>query len=650
MNTTANTLPWSFGLKTFLLLGLVLGLTYILLQPGLSGPFIFDDIPNLSPLGEHRYLDDWTRARLFTFSGEGVLGRPISLASFLLDDTVWPSAPYSFKYTNLLIHLLNGLLVFWLVWLLAQAHPSLAGQGHRQLLLAALTSLAWLLHPLQSSTVFYVIQRMAELAALFTLAGLITYVKWRLRERTGLRSYFFLTSSLALWGGLALFSKENGALLVFYLVVLEYAYFRPIARHPGPRGHAIWAPLILIVPALLLLTAILVLGLQSAAHGFRSEFSLGERLLSETRVLVDYLTMIVAPRLSELGLFHDGYAVSEDWFTPPATLLSALFLLGLVALAIVKRRAWPLFAFAVAWFFAAHAMESTVLPLELYFEHRNYLAILGPLLALGLFASTATPKGRPLLLAVVIVYLLLFAWMSHQNAKLWGDSTRLTLIWAEEHPSSIRAQEGAAFILEDFGQIEAARHYRQQARDLHPDLMGPNLNLLLYDCFHRGQIDPRRIDELVASFTGGGFHISILDQLATVKRYAVAGHCPELDNPAARRILTALLASPHGHSDVVRQVANYHLGQLYAEARQLEQAIETLDLAFQAKPVVDIPLQQAVYLLSAGLYEDALRYVERARQTDNQVQPFFLRGLRRNDIDGVATWIRKLQAESAVAQ
>src|SRR5580765_379939 len=82
--------------------------------PGLSGGFLFDDDPNLSPLGSYGGVRDWETFKSFVTTGfAGPLGRPIALASFVLDATTWPAAPYPFKLTNLWIHLLTGVALCW---------------------------------------------------------------------------------------------------------------------------------------------------------------------------------------------------------------------------------------------------------------------------------------------------------------------------------------------------------------------------------------------------------------------------------------------------------------------------------------------------------------------------------------------------------
>jgi len=124
-------------------------LTVICYWPSLSGPFLFDDIPNLEVMGERGGLTSADNYIEFIMSARsGPLGRPLSLASFTLDGQAWPTDPRPFRITNLIIHLINGLFVFLLVRLIfSTAYKRETAEN-----LAFLCMTLWLLHPLLVST------------------------------------------------------------------------------------------------------------------------------------------------------------------------------------------------------------------------------------------------------------------------------------------------------------------------------------------------------------------------------------------------------------------------------------------------------------------------------------------------------------------
>ena len=130
----------------------LLGITVLVYWPGLAGVFMLDDIPNLSPLADNPELGELGRAYQFALSGRSSpLGRPLALSTFLLNDNAWPSSAWLFKYTNLMIHLVNGALLFWLLWLVCRYLPGASLQ--RRGFIALATTAFWLLHPLNVSTV-----------------------------------------------------------------------------------------------------------------------------------------------------------------------------------------------------------------------------------------------------------------------------------------------------------------------------------------------------------------------------------------------------------------------------------------------------------------------------------------------------------------
>ena len=157
------------------LLYTILIIVYFIYWNGLDSAFILDDIVNLSNIGQYQYLGKWNDFLIFLLNGDsGPTGRPISLASFYLNDNVWAGAePFDFKYTNLLLHLLNGILIFFFIIQITRLSKL---EVHFQTWLPPLITSLWLVAPLHTTTVLYVIQRMTELVTLFTIISLIIYL------------------------------------------------------------------------------------------------------------------------------------------------------------------------------------------------------------------------------------------------------------------------------------------------------------------------------------------------------------------------------------------------------------------------------------------------------------------------------------------
>ena len=354
-----------------LFLCLLLLLTVCCYAIGLDSGFYFDDFGNLSELAEVENNGFF----YYIFSGfAGPSGRPLSLLTFALQYPAWPDNPAAFKAVNLALHCLNGILV-WLISsrLIALLEPD---RGRRRLFVC-FTTAVWLLHPLQLSTVLYVVQRMTLLSALFTLAGIWAYLCYRddVIQRPGPRAYLKFMAPVALCLLLAILAKENGILLLLYIIVIE----KTLYASRGAAGLKNGLLLVLALPLFALLVYLLrdLDGL-IASYEFRS-FTPAERLLTQPSVLLVYLKNILLPMYGAFGLYHDDFPVSTGLLAPPYTLLAIVGLLLLFLAGLGFRKSVPVFGFAVLWFLAGHALEASFVNLELYFEHRNYLPSLGVL-------------------------------------------------------------------------------------------------------------------------------------------------------------------------------------------------------------------------------------------------------------------------------
>ena len=356
---------------------------FFVYYPGLSGGFVFDDVSNiLSPPGlrmNDLSLDSLKNAAL------SMDNRPIARASFGLNYLASGFDPFYFKVVNIVVHWINALLVFSFVLLLLRHHDDVNQAGvyiSRPVLISAAVSLGWALHPVNITNVLYVVQRMNSLSALFVLAGMISYIKGRLiLEASSSRGWLLIASSIFVFLPLAWFNKENGAILPLFLFILELTIFRFVTSQKKQKnGLYLFYILFLLIPALLALIYILQHAGQFHNGYVNRHFSLAERLLTEPRVIWIYIRMILLPTPSVFGLFHDDIAVSTSFTDPIVTIPALAGLAGLFTFAVYSIKRMPILAFGLLFFFAGHLMESTFIPLELAFEHRNYLPSIGLLL------------------------------------------------------------------------------------------------------------------------------------------------------------------------------------------------------------------------------------------------------------------------------
>lgn len=451
---------------TFLLLICAVLLAY---GAGINGPLMLDDAPNLAQI--NRWLDgraSWWEAIFGTSSG--ILGRPVAHFTFWLDAVLTHLKPGHMKLVNVLIHLSCG----WLIWRLT---TRLATRDQRVAQVAdylgLLVAAVWLLHPLNVSTVLYIVQRMAQLSALFSLLAMWAYVNARESLEAGKTRAGWLWLFIGVPGltALAALSKENGLLVPLYCAVIEWFLF----RQPRPKSVWIFQSGFVVAPFVVGLVALITLPERILAGYSQREWTLTERVLTQCRVLWDYIGQLLLPNPVRMGLFSDDVVASTSVFQPWTTAAGLLGLLALVWLAWYLRARSPLVAVGIALFFAGHAMESTVLPLELAFEHRNYLPAFG--LFLAVIAGAAHAVGAHNLDSVILrrisllalIPLLVLGGMTAQRAWIWGDLKRIALEGVTQHPNSLRAHLTQATILLQTGKFaESAQVMRHLAESNNP--------------------------------------------------------------------------------------------------------------------------------------------------------------------------------------
>lgn len=454
---------------------------------GLSGTWLFDDYPNIVDNPgvhmDHASLSELSKAALSSPSSR--FKRPLASLTFAFNYLADGLNPFWWKVTNLVIHLLNGLLMFLLarmllarglpVWRGGRGNPpplpadtagsdtttaATAARERRHIgILAALIAGTWMVLPINLTGVLYVVQRMTSLANLFVLLGLAGYVLARIRmleQRTPWRrGVIYAFASLI--GGVVLgfTAKETAVLLPLYALLVEWLLLRfaNTSQRTGPSKSVLGGFVVVLLVPLVIGLAWQIPHVLKASTWASRDFDLGTRLLSEARIVPDYIRWTLLPTPQALSFYHDGYTVSTGLLSPWTTLLGMIVIAALLVLAFRLRRRAPLVALGLALFFGAHTLTGTILPLELIYEHRNYFASFGLLLALvPLLAAPARRlsehsasilRGLPLALPRYVLLIgLALAWTAFTayTAHAWGGRLSLARELALRAPQSPRAQ------------------------------------------------------------------------------------------------------------------------------------------------------------------------------------------------------------------
>lgn len=428
--------------RSWLLLAVALALTVLAYWPSLHGGYEFDDYPNIvENAAVHMHALDLESLRKAAMaSPSSLLLRPLAMLSFGIDWYFAGANPLPMRVVNLVIHLLNGLLLFGLLRTLCKSLPPRRDNAHlRDGRLPLVVTAAWLLAPINFTAVAYVVQRMESLCQLFVLAGLWGYLAARRRMLAGKPGFARAAASIVLGTAIGGLAKESAALLPLYALVAEWGLFG-FARADGKTDRRLPGLylVVLALPACAALYWVAGNTLPAAAWANRP-FTLGERLLTEPRIVWDYVRWSLLPMANQLALYHDHIRVSRGLFDPWTTAFAIAGLCALAVAAVAVRRTRSLAAIGMAWFLAAHLLTATVIPLELVFEHRNYFASIGLYLAVSsVLLPTADARLALARMALCLLVPVFFASVTFVRALNWGNPILFALSEAQLNPDSPR--------------------------------------------------------------------------------------------------------------------------------------------------------------------------------------------------------------------
>jgi hypothetical protein len=236
---------------------------------------------------------------------------------------------------------------------------------------------------------------------------------------------------------------------------------------------------------------------------------LQERLLTESRVLVFYLKMIIMPSVQQLGLYHDDFPLSHGLLDPPATLFSIISLIALLlaSLSLLGKR--PLISLGILWFFTGHVLESSILPLEIAHEHRNYLADYGILLAATCaIAQAPLKKLEPFTRTPVpLLFILMFSYTTWLRSQQWSDNINHAIYEARHHPDSYRAVFSAGRIhgrlaIEGYPESKKQAYtYLEQARALDETGIMSEVTLIKLSFILDEPLDPNWFEDMLSKLS-----------------------------------------------------------------------------------------------------------------------------------------------------
>jgi tetratricopeptide (TPR) repeat protein len=375
----------------------------------------FDDFPNIV---DNKYVHletlSWKNIKKAFYGspdGHDKVTRPLSYLSLALNYYIGGTRVFGYHVVNFIIHAITSVFLFLFIYRTLKL-PLLKDRYEKSAYSVALLSVFfWASHPVQVTAVTYIVQRMASMAAMFYIMAMVFYLKGRISANRRAQVVFFSLAGISTV--LSFSSKQNAAMLPLSLFVYEIILIQGATTENIRKGLKMGILLVLLV----LIVAIIVhLDFFSFMEGYGYRpFTLTERLLTEPRVILLYITLLFYPTSSRLSFLHD-IAVSRSLFVPWTTFPAIGLVLLFIVTALWASRKRPLIAFCFLFFFLNHLIEGSVFPLELVFEHRNYLPsalLFVPVALFALYVLDYFSYRRSIWICVFGVMVLLLASQAH---------------------------------------------------------------------------------------------------------------------------------------------------------------------------------------------------------------------------------------------
>jgi tetratricopeptide (TPR) repeat protein len=469
-------------------------LVFLIYSNTLGTPFVFDDVVNIQN-NTHIRLTRLTLGGIAEAGFEsGSKHRPVPYITFALNYYFHEYDLGGYHVVNMLIHIITGILLYFFVRATLNL-PTLRSNYETYRWLPFLTTLIWIVHPLHTQSVTYMVQRMSSMAAMFYVLSLLLYVKARITEEKSKKWALFLACILS--GLLALGSKENAATLPFFIVLYEWYFFQDLGKDWLRRNLKYFLGMAVLIG----LMAFMFLGINpvevimNQRDFVNSEFTFTERVLTQFRVVIHYVTLIIFPHPSRLNLDYD-FSLSHSLTDPITTLFCLVAIAGLIGLAIYLAKKERLLSFCILWFLGNLVIESSVIPLGIIFEHRTYLpSMLVSLLAVSLGYRYIKPQwAKVAALCVVIVVIMVYSVWTYERNSLWSDEITLWRDCVAKSPKKPRTRLNLAFALDRKGRLEEAFNHYYEALRIKPDFWEAHYDLA------RALVRQERLEEGISHY------------------------------------------------------------------------------------------------------------------------------------------------------
>jgi Flp pilus assembly protein TadD len=441
-------------------------LALIVYSNSFNVPFAFDDIPYIV---ENPRIETLSNIPTLFTNIEGPIGsRPFTLTTFAINYFLGKLNTFGYHVFNLILHIINGLLLYSLIIMTARL-LNYTEENVRPV--ALFSSLIFIVHPIQTECVTYIVGRSTPLITLFYLLGIVLFIKVTTRKKgkalyiTGL----FLVSLL----GMA--SRENFVTFPFMLILFDFFFVSKYRVKEVIKHYKIHASVFLPLIYFFYLTLNYHYELQifEATRATPIEY-----LMTQFNVHWTYLRLFVLPVNQN---FDYDYSVARTLFEFP-TIISFIGYMGLWAMAIYLYKKRPVISFCILWFLITLSPVSSIIPLgKMIFEHRLYLPSVGVFVAIvsvlfSLFMKLNDGKSRIASLSLILI-LLVFSYATYARNIVWQSKISLLEDVAMKSPNLPRSHNNLGIAYQEAGLTDMAIERYQMAVKLNPNMKEQHINL-----------------------------------------------------------------------------------------------------------------------------------------------------------------------------
>jgi len=595
---------WFMGdsaLKTALIILLFFALGFLIYANTFENPFILDDDVRISDNPDIRMkaltLDSFLKA---AFGKDSAQSRPVGNISFALNYYFHEYRLFGYHLVNTFIHVVNGILLYLFLKITLSLKQVRFKKNNAEWI-ALFATLLWLANPVQTQSVTYIVQRLNSMAAMFFLFSFLFYLHGRLTTKKRMRWAWFLGAALSWF--LALGSKQNTAALPFFIFLFEWYFFQDLKVDWLKRNFRY----LIIACAVFVLVSFIYLGFSPlerlASIGDYSDkaFTISERVMTEWRVVIYYLSLIIWPHPSRLNLDYD-FPLSYSLVSPVTTSLSLLGIIGLIILAVFLAKKQRLMSFCIFWFLGNLVIESSVIPLAIIFEHRIYLPsmLIGLVPVLLLFEYI---KPKSLAVGVSCALIILFSYWTFERNKIWHDELTLWADCVKKSPNKARPYSSLGATQKKLNMTAEAFQNFHKAIELDPGYADAHYNLgVMLE-------EQNKITEAIAHF-----HKALELEPGNIEPRNNLGVALLKQNKTKEAI---------AHFLIIRQIdpdfapAHYNLGIAFSKQGRLNEAVESYANTLNLNPNdPNAHVKMGDALLMQGKPEQANKHFHKTLQID----------------------------------